>query len=78
MRAHQIKIFDKAGLPGSLYGLHSGRVGGCQALHAAAWTNLDIGAYVGWTPGSREPEKYMRRALRLKQLMFHALYKMSG
>jgi hypothetical protein len=78
MRAHQIKIFDKAGLPGSLYGLHSGRVGGCQALHAADWNNPDIGAYGGWTPGSREPEKYTRRALRRKKLMFRALYNMSG
>jgi hypothetical protein len=77
MRANQIKIFDNAGLPGLIFGLHSGRVGGAHALHAEGWDDPDVGAYGGWTPGSREPAKYPRRALRRKKLMFRAVYNMS-
>jgi hypothetical protein len=77
MRARQKVIFDKAGLPGSLFSLHSGRVGGCHALEGRGWDVADIGAYGGWAPGSREPIKYCRRALRRKKLMFRAFYTMS-
>jgi hypothetical protein len=78
MRAQQVKIFDNAGLPGALFGLHSGRVGGAYALRDANWKSEDIGADGGWTLGLLEPDKYTRRALKHQKNMFHSFFTMGG
>jgi hypothetical protein len=74
MRAAQIRIFDAAGLPGKLFGLHSGRVGGSYALFDMKWKWEEIGEYGGWTPGSRAPQNYCRQALRQQAEMFGKIY----
>lgn len=62
LRSHQKKMLYRIGVDPSLYGLHSGRVGGAITLHDSGWNWDDIGAFGGWTVGSVMPGKYCRQA----------------
>jgi integrase len=73
MRKGQKALLAKAGFNPSLFGLHSGRVGGAVALRDAGWRWEEIGDYGGWAPGSREPEKYTKTAMCQTRRMAKAI-----
>jgi hypothetical protein len=74
MRKAQKLVVVAAGYGPEVFGLHSGRVGGSIALYNAGWDWPEIAAYGGWAPGSREPEKYTKKAMRKTRCMAKSIH----
>jgi integrase len=61
-RKRQIKLLKAIGEDPTIYGLHSGRVGGAVHLANAGVSFNLIGAMGGWALGSLMPQHYARQA----------------